>query len=152
MKEIFTEIFSNLAIASPEVAEAAAASEGPGIESLFIQLIIIFVIFYFILIRPQQKKHKAQEQMTKTLKKGDNVVTISGVLGTVKKATEGDRFIELEIAENTVIKVLRSSVGESLDEKIKKASSTASEKEKPAKKNRVKKKTDTKAEEKKAEK
>lgn len=129
MKEIFNELFSNIAIASNGAAEA----EGPGIESLFIQLVIIFVIFYFILIRPQQKKQKAQQQMNKELKKGDSVVTISGVYGIINKAVEKEPHVELEISKGIIIKVLRSSIGERLENKVKLPSSGIDE-EKPKKK------------------
>lgn len=151
MKEIFNELFLNTAIASNGAASSTTGAEGPGIESLFIQLVIIFVIFYFILIRPQQKKQKAQKEMNNALKKGDSVITISGVYGVVAKANDKDPYIELEIAKGTIIKVLRSSVGEKLEGKVKLVSGendeadkkkTAKPKKKTATKKKATKKTD----------
>jgi len=98
--------------ANATTPESTANADAPGIEGLFIQLILIFVIFYFILIRPQQKKQKALQQLTANLKKGDKVVTISGVFGTVSKSVSGEKYVELEIAENVKIKILRSSIQE----------------------------------------
>lgn len=96
----------------------AAAANGPaqpGIESLLIQLGIIFVIFYFLLIRPQQKKFKALQQLSSALKKGDKVITGAGFAGTVTKAVEGDRFVNVEIANGVEVQVLRSSITELAD-------------------------------------
>ena len=62
----------------------------------FIPLILIFVIFYFFLIRPQQKKVKEHKTMTQNLKRGDEVITSGGIIGTVDRVFEDDR-IELKI-------------------------------------------------------
>lgn len=104
------EFFSIDAYASSDTT--SKSGDTPGIESLFVQLIIIFVIFYFILIRPQQKKQKALQELTNNLKKGDKVVTISGVYGTVAKSSAGEKTVEVEIADNVVVKILRSSIQE----------------------------------------
>jgi preprotein translocase subunit YajC len=104
------ELFSNIAFAADDATPKT--SDTPGIESLFVQLLIIFVIFYFILIRPQQKKAKELATLQKQLKKGDKVITISGVYGTVAKSTESDKFAEVEIADNVVIKILKTSISE----------------------------------------
>ncbi len=87
---------------------AAAAPQGGGIAGLILPALIL-VFFYFIFIRPQQKKVKEQEAMIKALKKGDEVVTIGGVVGTIKKV--GENFITLNIAENVDIHVQSSSIG-----------------------------------------
>ena len=100
------------------VTGADAAGANPGIESLVIQLGIIFVIFYFLLIRPQQKKFKAHTQMVLGLKKGDKVLTGGGFVGTVTKAPEGDRFVDVEIANGVEVKVLRSTITELTTDKI----------------------------------
>ena len=65
----------------------------------FIPLILIFVIFYFFLIRPQQKKAKEHKIMVENLKRGDQVVTSGGIVGTVERVMENDK-IEIEISEN----------------------------------------------------
>ncbi len=74
----------------------------------FLPLILMFVVFYFLLIWPQQKKAKAHRQLLSNLKKGDEVVTSSGIYGTITGIT--DTVVTLEIAEKVRIKVSRSSV------------------------------------------
>ena len=74
----------------------------------FIPLIIIFVVFYFLLIRPQTKRAKEHRKMVSELKVGDEVVTSGGVLGKISDA--GDQFLEVEIATGVTVKVQRSTV------------------------------------------
>ena len=71
-------------------------------------MIIMFAIFYFILIRPQQKKQQEVRKMLDELKEGDTVVTLSGIHGTIKKLKED--IVMLQIAENVRIKINRSSI------------------------------------------
>ena len=80
---------------------------GSGIGQ-FIPLILIFVIFYFFLIRPQQKKVKEHKLMVENLKRGDRVVTSGGIIGTVDRVMENDRA-EVIIGENTKIEIIRST-------------------------------------------
>ena len=75
----------------------------------FIPLILIFVIFYFFLIRPQQKKVKDHKAMVETLKRGDEIITSGGIIGTVERVMEDDR-IEVLIAENTKVQIIRSTI------------------------------------------
>jgi len=75
----------------------------------FIPLILIFVIFYFFLIRPQQKKIKEHKLMVSALKRGDQVVTSGGIIGTVEKVLDNDK-IDLLISENVTIQVVRSTI------------------------------------------
>ena len=74
----------------------------------FIPLILIFVIFYFFLIRPQQKKVKAHKAMVETLKRGDKVVTSGGIVGTVERVIDNEK-IEVKISENVNVEILRST-------------------------------------------
>ena len=74
----------------------------------FIPLILIFVIFYFFLIRPQQKKVKEHKLMVQNLKRGDKVITSGGIIATVEKVMENDRA-EIEIAENVKVEIVRST-------------------------------------------
>ena len=74
----------------------------------FIPLILIFVIFYFFLIRPQQKKVKEHKIMVANLKRGDKVVTSGGIVGTVERVMENDKA-EIEISENVNVEIVRSS-------------------------------------------
>ena len=75
----------------------------------FIPLILIFVIFYFFLIRPQQKKIKDHKAMVGSLKRGDEVITSGGILGKIEKVYEDDK-IDLLIADGITVKVIRSTI------------------------------------------
>jgi len=75
----------------------------------FIPLILIFVIFYFFLIRPQQKKIKEHKNMVSSLKRGDEVVTSGGIVGQIEKV-HGDDKIDLVISDNVTVKVVKSTV------------------------------------------
>mgnify|MGYP001496068663 CR=1 FL=1 len=79
----------------------------------FIPLILIFVIFYFFLIRPQQKKVKEHKAMVENLKKGDNIVTSGGITGTITRVIDNDK-VEVEIAENVTVEVVRGTGIQSL--------------------------------------
>ena len=75
----------------------------------FIPLILIFVIFYFFLIRPQQKRAKEHKQMVATLKRGDEVITSGGIVGKVERIL-GDDKIDLLISENVTVQVVQSTI------------------------------------------
>ena len=75
----------------------------------FIPLILIFVIFYFFLIRPQQKRVKDHRAMVQGLKRGDEVITSGGIIGIVDRVMEDDR-IEVTIGENTKVQIIRSTI------------------------------------------
>ena len=79
----------------------------------FIPLILIFVIFYFFLIRPQQKKVKEHKAMVEGLKKGDKVVTSGGITGTISRVVDNDK-VEVEIADNVTVEVVRGTGIQSL--------------------------------------
>ena len=74
----------------------------------FIPLILIFVIFYFFLIRPQQKKVKEHKAMVESLKRGDKVITSGGVIGTVERIIDNDK-VEVEISPNTKVEIVKST-------------------------------------------
>ena len=81
---------------------------GQGIAQ-FIPLILIFVIFYFFLIRPQQKRVKEHKSMVESLKRGDEVITSGGIIGTVDRVMEDDR-IEVVIGDNVKVQIIRSTI------------------------------------------
>lgn len=87
---------------------APPAGTGDALTS-FLPLIFIFIVFYFLLIRPQSKKAKEHKQMVEALAKGDEVVTNGGLLGRIVKV--GDNFVELELAEGVIVKLQRQAVG-----------------------------------------
>ena len=74
----------------------------------FIPLILIFVIFYFFLIRPQQKKVKEHKLMVESLKRGDKVITSGGIVATVERIIDNDK-VEVQISENVVVEIIRST-------------------------------------------
>ena len=74
----------------------------------FIPLILIFVIFYFFLIRPQQKKVKEHKAMVENLKRGDKVVTSGGITGTVERLVDNDT-VEVVIAENVKVQIVKAT-------------------------------------------
>jgi preprotein translocase subunit YajC len=74
----------------------------------FIPLILIFVIFYFFLIRPQQKKVKQHKAMVETLKRGDKIVTSGGIVGTVERVIDNEK-VEVKISENVNVEIIRST-------------------------------------------
>ena len=81
---------------------------GQGITQ-FIPLILIFIIFYFFLIRPQQKRVKDHKFMVESLKRGDEVITSGGIIGIVDRVLEDDR-IEVIIGDSTKVQIIRSTV------------------------------------------
>ena len=93
---------------SDALAAAPTGGAGDALTS-FLPLIFIFIVFYFLLIRPQSKKAKEHKQMVEAIAKGDEVVTNGGLLGRVAKV--GDNFVELELAEGVTVKLQRGAVG-----------------------------------------
>ena len=79
----------------------------------FIPLILIFVIFYFFLIRPQQKKVKDHKAMVEALKRGDKVITSGGILGTVERIIDNEK-VEVKISDNVNVEVVRATGIQSL--------------------------------------
>ena len=75
----------------------------------FIPLILIFVIFYFFLIRPQQKRVKEHKAMVQGLKRGDEIITSGGIIGTVDRVLEDDR-IEVTLADNVKVQIIKNTV------------------------------------------
>ena len=75
----------------------------------FVPLILIFVIFYFFLIRPQQKKIKDHKLMVSSLKRGDEVITSGGIIGKVERILDDDK-VDLLIADNVTVQVVKSTV------------------------------------------
>tara|TARA_B100001121_G_C18593596_1_gene575899 strand:+ start:670 stop:960 length:291 start_codon:yes stop_codon:yes gene_type:complete len=74
----------------------------------FIPLILIFVIFYFFLIRPQQKKVKEHKNMVENLKRGDKVVTAGGIVGTVERVIDNEK-VEVQISEDVKVEIVKAT-------------------------------------------
>lgn len=95
------------------INQAYAASDTPPTDLMsFLPFIVIFVLFYFMLIRPQMKQAKAHKLMIESLKKDDEIVTNGGVLGKIVKIK--DQFVTIEIAANTHIHIQKPSIQVSL--------------------------------------
>jgi preprotein translocase subunit YajC len=91
------------------ISSAYAASAGPSADwTSFLPLVVIFVLFYFMLIRPQMKQAKEQKKMIDALQKGDEVTTASGIVGRVTKV--GEQFVGLEIATDVTISVQKATI------------------------------------------
>ena len=92
-----------------QTAGAPAAGGAFDIVSL-LPLVLIFVVFYFLLIRPQQKKMKDHRQVISSLKRGDKVITGGGIVGTIVKSDDGKAVVTIEIAQNVRVDVVRSTI------------------------------------------
>jgi preprotein translocase subunit YajC len=91
-----------------QAAPAAAGAQAPNPLMTFLPLILLFVVFYFLMIRPQMKRQKEHRNMVAALSKGDEVVTNGGIAGKVEEV--GESFITVEIAPNVKIKLQKGSV------------------------------------------
>ncbi|MGL4324815.1 MAG: preprotein translocase subunit YajC [Beijerinckiaceae bacterium] len=97
---------------TPAYAQAAGA---PGGADMFIQLVpfvLIFIIMYFLIIRPQQRRAREHADMIKNVRRGDTVVMAGGLLGKVIKAPDDGSDLEVEIADNVRVKVVRTMVAD----------------------------------------
>jgi preprotein translocase subunit YajC len=93
---------------SPAYAQDAAG--GLAMVSQIAPLLLIFGVFYFLLIRPQQKKQKEHRALLANLKRGDRVLTSGGIIATITKVKEGVDEVEVEIAPNVRVSVLRATI------------------------------------------
>lgn len=94
---------------SPAHAQAVGGGE-PGMLGAFLPIVLIFVVFWFLLIRPQQKKVKQHRAMVDALRRGDKVVTGGGLIGTVAKVQDNE--VQIDLAENVRVKVIRHTIQE----------------------------------------
>jgi preprotein translocase subunit YajC len=104
-------LFDNLAYAMGGLGDSAGGQGNP--LGAFVPLILMFAIFYFLLIRPQQKKAKQHKEMIGNLKIGDRIVTNGGIYGTIVRMK--DATIILEIAEKVQVEMLRNTVADKAD-------------------------------------
>jgi preprotein translocase subunit YajC len=93
-------------IISPAFAQSAGGGD-PGFIG-FLPIILMFVLLYFLMIRPQMKRSKEQKQMVEALQKGDEVIAAGGVLGRITRIS--DTYVSLEVAPNTEISIQRAAV------------------------------------------
>ena len=109
---LFAQAAAPAAAAQTQPAEtpapATAPAQQPGGMSMFVPMLLIFAIFYFLMIRPQQRKEKERRKMIEELRAGAKVIVAGGIIGTIVEATE--KTFRIETAPGTEMEVLRSSV------------------------------------------
>lgn len=96
-------------VGTTTVVLAQAAAPPGGTLGQFVPIILVFIVFYFILIRPQQKKQKEHQALVEGLKKNDRIVTIGGLHGRILEVGEGD--VTIEIAKGVAVRHERSQIG-----------------------------------------
>jgi preprotein translocase subunit YajC len=111
MMNLLAELLKSVPLAH---AQAAASGESPNLMMQLFPIAAMIFIFYFLMIRPQVKNQKIKAQFLSQLKRGDEVLTSSGIFGTIEGLT--DKFVTLEIADGVRIKILRSKVAGSTKE------------------------------------
>lgn len=106
----FSVILLSMLFATTAFAEAPA-TQGSGLSSI-LMLVAFFAIVYFLLMRPQMKRNKEQRKMLSEIAKGDEVITTGGIVGKIVKV--GENYTEIQIAENTVIKIQKNAISTAL--------------------------------------
>jgi preprotein translocase subunit YajC len=101
-------LFSTQAFAQTAPATGVAQTPGAGLASM-IPLVLIFVVFYFLIIRPQQKKMKEHQAMVANLRRGDKVITAGGIIGVVSKVVD-DTEVVVDIADSVQVRVVRTTI------------------------------------------
>lgn len=122
--------------ATTEVTPDVPTSPMQALTSLT-PFLLIFVVFYFLIIRPQDKKRRAQEELVGGVKRGEEVLTHSGIYGTVSKVNDIDNIIELAIADDVTIRITKSAIADITSRKSAQKTPTPVEteaKKKPEKK------------------
>ncbi|MBM6596130.1 preprotein translocase subunit YajC [Microvirga pudoricolor] len=97
---------------TPAYAQGAPGGGGMDIVLQLVPFILIFVIMWFLIIRPQQRRVREHQELIKNVRRGDTIVTSGGIVGKVTKVTENVADIEVEIAENVRVKIARSAISE----------------------------------------
>ena len=108
---MFLQFFSSIAMAQ-EAASGAATAAKPSILDSMLPFAAVFFIFYFLIIRPQQKKFKKQQSLISELKRGDEVITSSGILGKIEGIT--DQYVTLNIADQVNIRILKTQISQNI--------------------------------------
>ena len=97
---------------TPAFAQAAGAPAGAGdFIGMILPLVLIMGVFYFLLIRPQQRKMKQHQEMLKQVSKGDTVITSGGLIGKVVKVVD-DNELQVEVGENVKVRIMRSGIAD----------------------------------------
>lgn len=98
-------------IVTPAFAQAAGAGSGGDMLVSLLPFVLIFVIMYFLILRPQQKRAKQHQEMVKNMRRGDSVVTSGGLMGKITKVVD-ENEIEVEVADGVRVRQMRGMVAE----------------------------------------
>ena len=109
---------------SPAFAQSAG---GGGDLTSLLPFVLIFVVFYFFLIRPQQKRAKEHREMVSQLRRGDRVITSGGLVGTVTKSVDDQETVEVEIAKDVKVNIMRTMIADKRSKDDKKNAAKAEE-------------------------
>jgi preprotein translocase subunit YajC len=96
----------------------ANVANAPSAFANFLPLILIFGVFYFMMIRPQIKKQKDHQEMLNNLKRGDKIVTTGGIIGSIIKIEEDIGIVNLEIAPNVRVRIIKSAISDRMDNTV----------------------------------
>jgi preprotein translocase subunit YajC len=110
-----------------ETVNAAAVAPEFSITSL-LPLILIFVVFYFLMVRPQSKKMKEHQNTVNNLKVGNKVITTGGIIGTVTEVLTKENQVEVEIADGVKVKILKNYVADLVRDEVAKVKKEATKK------------------------
>jgi preprotein translocase subunit YajC len=110
-----------------QTAGTAAPASPMGDIGFFVPLILVFIVMWFFMIRPQQKKQKEHQAMVRAAKRGDRIVTSGGIIGQISKANEADNDVEVEIAQGVKIRVMRHAIADILNRNAEAAKPAAKE-------------------------
>ena len=94
-----------------QTADTTAAGGAGGLLS-FAPIVLIFIVMWFFMIRPQQKRQKEHQARVRAAKRGDRIVTSGGIVGTITKSNEADNDVEVEIASGVKVRVVRSAISD----------------------------------------
>lgn len=108
---------TNALAQAAETAAAAPTNDSPLFS--FVPLVLIFAVFYFLIVRPQNKKMKAHQEMVNNVKIGNKIVTTGGIIGVVKDILTKENQVEVEIADGVRIKILKNHVADLLQDSKK---------------------------------
>ena len=109
---------------SPAFAQSAG---GGGDLTSLLPFVLIFVVFYFFLIRPQQKRAKEHREMVSQLRRGDKLITSGGLVGTVTKSVDAQETVEVEIAKDVKVNIMRTMIADKRSKDDKKNAAKAEE-------------------------
>jgi preprotein translocase subunit YajC len=113
-----TDAYANGTISSHSTNDVVPVShEVQSVWTSMVPIALIFVVFYFLLIRPQEKRRRLQETLVSSVKKGEEVLTNSGIFGVVVKINDADNTVEIEVAKDVQIKILKSAIADIINRK-----------------------------------